>query len=153
MEITWWRYKTKQPCFYTLLPEKHSRKNGEPAADKFGTGIRHSPFAIRMAKASKGNINNNNKNGAGPSHSTHNQDRPDKPFKSDRAKKEGNANVCNGRIFVTVSLYHFGPITPEHDPERNQVRMEERGKQAQAPPSLPPSLNFIILYTIYWHIY
>ncbi|KAL2529612.1 RING-type E3 ubiquitin transferase [Forsythia ovata] len=29
------------------------------------------------------------------------------------------ANACSGKIFVTVPLDHFGPITAEHDPERN----------------------------------
>ncbi|KAL3839227.1 hypothetical protein ACJIZ3_023818 [Penstemon smallii] len=51
-------------------------------------------------------------------HFIHNQDRPDKAFTTDRAKKTGNANACSGKIFVTVPLDHFGPITPENDPER-----------------------------------
>ncbi|KAL3839231.1 hypothetical protein ACJIZ3_023822 [Penstemon smallii] len=51
-------------------------------------------------------------------HFIHNQDRPDKAFTTDRAKKTRNANACSGKIFVTVPLDHFGPITPENDPER-----------------------------------
>ena len=53
-------------------------------------------------------------------HYLHNQDRPDKPFRSERAKKSGNTNVSSGRIFVTTAGDHFGPITAEHDPERNE---------------------------------
>ncbi|KAL3839233.1 hypothetical protein ACJIZ3_023824 [Penstemon smallii] len=51
-------------------------------------------------------------------HFIHNQDRLDKAFTTDRAKKTGNANACSGKIFVIVPLHHFGPITPENDPER-----------------------------------
>lgn len=57
------------------------------------------------ASSSKGS-NNNNNSGAGPSQESH-EDLP-------------TANVCSEKIFVIVSSYHFGPITAEHDPERNQ---------------------------------
>ncbi|XP_022737361.1 E3 ubiquitin-protein ligase ORTHRUS 2-like [Durio zibethinus] len=75
-------------------------------------------FAIRSAKLSKSN-------GSGEGSSkvyeyVHNQDRPDKAFTTDRAKKSGKANASSGRIFVTVPTDHFGPILPEHDPERNR---------------------------------
>ncbi|KAL6193459.1 hypothetical protein ACLB2K_034543 [Fragaria x ananassa] len=53
-------------------------------------------------------------------HYLHNQDRPDRAFRTERAKKAGNANASAGRVFVTVPKDHFGPITAEHDPERNE---------------------------------
>ncbi|KAM5568364.1 E3 ubiquitin-protein ligase ORTHRUS 2-like [Rosa sericea] len=53
-------------------------------------------------------------------HYLHNQDRPDKAFRSERAKKAGNANASSGRIFVTTAKDHFGPVTAEYDPERNE---------------------------------
>ncbi|KAK4488729.1 hypothetical protein RD792_004509 [Penstemon davidsonii] len=72
-------------------------------------------MAIRMAKLSQSDFT-----GGAPkvNHFIHNQDRPDKAFTTERAKKTGNANACSGKIFVTVPLDHFGPITPENDPER-----------------------------------
>ncbi|KAK9039782.1 hypothetical protein V6N11_014972 [Hibiscus sabdariffa] len=72
---------------------------------------------IRMAKLSKSNV------AAGPLkvyHFIHNQDRPDKAFTTERAKKTGKANAASGKIFVTVPPDHFGPITAENDPARNQ---------------------------------
>lgn len=74
-------------------------------------------FAIRMAKASK-NI------AAGETskvyHFVHNQDRPDKAYTTERAKRKGKSNAASGKIFVTVPHDHFGPITAEYDPVRNQ---------------------------------
>lgn len=73
--------------------------------------------AIRMAKISKSNPV------GGPSkihHFLHNQDRPDKAFTTERARKSGKANAASGKIFVTIPHDHFGPITAEYDPERNQ---------------------------------
>ncbi|KAK5804475.1 hypothetical protein PVK06_032124 [Gossypium arboreum] len=72
---------------------------------------------IRMAKLSKSNA------AAGPLkvfHFIHNQDRPDKAFTTERAQKAGKANAASGKIFVTVPPDHFGPITAENDPDRNQ---------------------------------
>ncbi|TYG92113.1 hypothetical protein ES288_A11G004300v1 [Gossypium darwinii] len=72
---------------------------------------------IRMAKLSKSNV------AAGPLkvyHFIHNQDRPDKAFTTERAQKAGKANAASGKIFVTVPPDHFGPITAENDPARNQ---------------------------------
>ncbi|KAL4346957.1 hypothetical protein GQ457_17G026380 [Hibiscus cannabinus] len=72
---------------------------------------------IRMAKLSRSNV------AAGPLkvyHFVHNQDRPDKAFTTERAKKTGKANAASGKIFVTVPPDHFGPITAENDPSRNQ---------------------------------
>ncbi|GMJ06615.1 ORTHRUS 2, VARIANT IN METHYLATION 1 [Hibiscus trionum] len=72
---------------------------------------------IRMAKLSKSNA------AAGPLkvyHFVHNQDRPDKAFTTERAKYTGKANAASGKIFVTVAPDHFGPITAENDPVRNQ---------------------------------
>ncbi|MBA0588245.1 hypothetical protein Gorai_001357 [Gossypium raimondii] len=72
---------------------------------------------IRMAKLSKSNA------AAGPPkvfHFIHNQDRPDKAFTTERAQKAGKANAASGKIFVTVPPDHFGPITAENDPDRNQ---------------------------------
>ncbi|XWS60898.1 hypothetical protein CRYUN_Cryun07bG0077500 [Craigia yunnanensis] len=72
---------------------------------------------IRMAKLSKSNV------AAGPLkvyHFMHNQDRPDKAFTTERAQKAGKANAASGKIFVTVPPDHFGPITAENDPARNQ---------------------------------
>lgn len=74
-------------------------------------------FGIRMAKMSK------SLSSGGPQNvyrSLHIQDRPDKAFTTERAQKAGMANAASGRIFVTVPKDHFGPITAENDPERNQ---------------------------------
>ncbi|CAH8331756.1 unnamed protein product [Eruca vesicaria subsp. sativa] len=49
-----------------------------------------------------------------------NSDRPEKAFTTKRAKKTGKANACSGRIHVTVPSDHFGPISAENDPKRNQ---------------------------------
>ncbi|XP_007036699.2 PREDICTED: E3 ubiquitin-protein ligase ORTHRUS 2 [Theobroma cacao] len=72
---------------------------------------------IRMAKLSKSNV-------IAESHKVfhfmHNQDRPDKAFTTERAQKAGKANAASGKIFVTVPPDHFGPITAENDPARNQ---------------------------------
>ncbi|XP_011086888.1 E3 ubiquitin-protein ligase ORTHRUS 2 [Sesamum indicum] len=74
-------------------------------------------MAIRMAKHSQSNFA-----GGAPRvhHFIHNQDRPDKAFTTERAQKSGKANACSGKIFVTVPLDYFGPITAESDPQRNQ---------------------------------
>ncbi|XP_051116504.1 E3 ubiquitin-protein ligase ORTHRUS 2-like [Andrographis paniculata] len=74
-------------------------------------------MAIRMAK-----LSHSNHSGGAPKvyHVIHNQDRPDKAFTTTRAKKSGKANACSGKIFVTVPLDHFGPITAENDPTRNR---------------------------------
>lgn len=73
-------------------------------------------MAIRMAK-----ISQCSSSGDAPkvNHFIHNQDRPDKAFTTERAKKTGKANACSGKIFVTIPLDYFGPITAEHDPTRN----------------------------------
>eukprot|EP00899_Mesostigma_viride_P009318 jgi/Mesvir1/18388/Mv14270-RA.3 len=44
--------------------------------------------------------------------------RPEKAFTTDRAVRAGKANAASGRIMVTVTSDHFGPIGPEADPER-----------------------------------
>lgn len=76
-------------------------------------------FAIRMARAASANNAS-----AGPirtvSHFLHNQDRPDHPFTTERAQRKGRANAASGKIFVTVPTDHFGPITADNDPLRNQ---------------------------------
>ena len=41
---------------------------------------------------------------------------------TERAVKTGRANASSGRIMVTTPNDHFGPIGPEFDPTRNQVR-------------------------------
>lgn len=53
-------------------------------------------------------------------HVIRNEDRPDKAFASDRAVNGGHSNATGGRIFVTTPSDHFGPVTAEYDPERNQ---------------------------------
>ncbi|XP_020214960.1 E3 ubiquitin-protein ligase ORTHRUS 2 [Cajanus cajan] len=76
-------------------------------------------FAIRMARAAS----NNNGGSVGVrnvNHFRHNQDRPDEPFTTERAQRNGRANAASGKIFVTVPTDHFGPITAENDPVRNQ---------------------------------
>ncbi|XP_038891328.1 E3 ubiquitin-protein ligase ORTHRUS 2-like [Benincasa hispida] len=73
--------------------------------------------AIRMAKLSKSFAS------GGPQkvyHFVHNQNRPDKAYTTDRAQRKGKANAASGKIFVTIPSDHFGPITAENDPERNQ---------------------------------
>ncbi|KAK7312053.1 hypothetical protein VNO77_35592 [Canavalia gladiata] len=76
-------------------------------------------FAIRMARATS------NRNGEGwasksVNHFVHNQDRPNEPYTTERAQRNGRANAASGKIFVTVPTDHFGPITAENDPIRNQ---------------------------------
>ncbi|XP_027355396.1 E3 ubiquitin-protein ligase ORTHRUS 2-like [Abrus precatorius] len=76
-------------------------------------------FAIRMARAgaaggAAGLASNTVK------HFLHNQDRPDQPYTTERAQRNGRANAASGKIFVTVPTDHFGPITAENDPLRNQ---------------------------------
>jgi len=46
------------------------------------------------------------------------KDRPDEAFTTDRAVRAGRANAASGRIMVTCPGDHFGPILPEHDPDR-----------------------------------
>jgi hypothetical protein len=48
-------------------------------------------------------------------------DRPAEAFTTDRAVRSGRANAASGRILVNVPNDHFGPILPEHDPERGLV--------------------------------
>ncbi|KAL6177710.1 hypothetical protein ACLB2K_049234 [Fragaria x ananassa] len=73
--------------------------------------------AIRMAKLSKSHVTE------GPAklyHFVRNQDRPDKAFTTERAQNSGKSNAASGKIFVTIPADHFGPISAEYDPERNQ---------------------------------
>lgn len=49
------------------------------------------------------------------------ESRPDTAFSTERAKRSGKANAASGRIMVTTSNEHFGPILAEHDPSRNRV--------------------------------
>jgi len=49
-----------------------------------------------------------------------NDQRPDEAFTTERAVRAGKANAASGRIFVTIPLDHFGPITAEYDPVKNQ---------------------------------
>ncbi|GLT63527.1 hypothetical protein SLA2020_360860 [Shorea laevis] len=73
--------------------------------------------AIRMAKMARNNV------AVGPlkvNHFIHNQDRPEKAFTTERAQRAGKANAASGKIFVTTPPDHFGPITAEYDPVRNQ---------------------------------
>ena len=37
---------------------------------------------------------------------------------TDKAKRKGLSNAASGRMRVTCPPHHFGPIGPEHDPER-----------------------------------
>ena len=53
-----------------------------------------------------------------------NENRPDEAYVTERAVKTGRANASSGRIMVTTPNDHFGPIGPEFDPTRNQVREE-----------------------------
>ncbi|KVI06115.1 PUA-like domain-containing protein [Cynara cardunculus var. scolymus] len=55
-----------------------------------------------------------------PQGSSSQTDRPDAAFTTERARKAGLANASSGRILVTVPRDHFGPITAENDPKRNQ---------------------------------
>ncbi|XP_075496447.1 E3 ubiquitin-protein ligase ORTHRUS 2-like [Primulina tabacum] len=73
-------------------------------------------MAIRMAKLSQSGFSVGTMK---VHHFIHNQDRPDKAFTTERAQKSGKANACSGKIFVTIPLDHFGPITAENDPGRN----------------------------------
>ncbi|GLT63525.1 hypothetical protein SLA2020_360840 [Shorea laevis] len=73
--------------------------------------------AIRMAKMARNNV------AVGPlkvNHFIHNQDRPETAFTTERAQRAGKANAASGKIFVTIPPDHFGPITAEYDPVRNQ---------------------------------
>lgn len=73
-------------------------------------------MAIRMAKLSQSGFSVGTMK---VHHFIHNQDRPDKAFTTERAQKSGKANACSGKIFVTIPLDFFGPITAENDPGRN----------------------------------
>ncbi|XP_073130297.1 E3 ubiquitin-protein ligase ORTHRUS 2-like [Henckelia pumila] len=73
-------------------------------------------MAIRMAKLSQSGFSVGTLK---VHHFIHNQDRPDKAFTTERAQKSGKANACSGKIFVTIPLDFFGPITAENDPGRN----------------------------------
>ncbi|KAL8126968.1 hypothetical protein AgCh_014038 [Apium graveolens] len=72
--------------------------------------------AIRMARMSSANASGGQLK---ISHYVHNQHRPDKAYTTDRAKRNGMANAASGKIFVTTSSDHFGPITAENDPVRH----------------------------------
>ncbi|VFQ60876.1 unnamed protein product [Cuscuta campestris] len=72
-------------------------------------------MAIRMSKLSNQDAS---ERASKVSPFIHNQNRPDTAFTTDRAKKAGKANAASGKIFVTIPQDHFGPILPEHDPER-----------------------------------
>ncbi|KAK7263797.1 hypothetical protein RJT34_31394 [Clitoria ternatea] len=76
-------------------------------------------FAIRMARMAS---NNNQASAVSrtATHFLHNQDKPDQPYTTERARRNGRANAASGKIFVTVPTDHFGPITAENDPLRNQ---------------------------------
>jgi hypothetical protein len=47
---------------------------------------------------------------------------PQQAYVTDRAVRKGRANASSGRMMVTTPSDYFGPIGPEFDPERNQVR-------------------------------
>jgi len=47
-----------------------------------------------------------------------NEERPDEAYTTERAQRSGRANAASGRIRVTIPQDAFGPILPEHDPER-----------------------------------
>ncbi|CAA7042239.1 unnamed protein product [Microthlaspi erraticum] len=68
--------------------------------------------AIRLAKDPQ--------RAAAVHHVIRNEDLPDRAFASERAVNAGYSNATGGRIFVTTPPDHFGPVTAEYDPERNQ---------------------------------
>ncbi|KAF5829117.1 hypothetical protein DUNSADRAFT_16535 [Dunaliella salina] len=70
-------------------------------------------LAIRLAK-------NPPKDKPAPVERRVEEDRPDEAYVTDRAVRSGRANASSGRIMVTSPPDHFGPIGPEHDPERKQ---------------------------------
>ncbi|KAL0024465.1 hypothetical protein WJX77_007093 [Trebouxia sp. C0004] len=79
--------------------------------------------AIRMAKQGvrePSNISNFER--------VRDKDRPDEAFTTARAVRAGRANAASGRIMVTVSNDHFGPIPPEADPRGLGVRVGESWK-------------------------
>ena len=47
-----------------------------------------------------------------------NEERPDEAYTTERAQRSGRANAASGRIRVNFPQDAFGPILPEHDPER-----------------------------------
>ncbi|KAL5711695.1 RING-type E3 ubiquitin transferase [Ranunculus cassubicifolius] len=73
--------------------------------------------AIRLAKLSNTNCSERQLK---VNQFVHNQQLPNEAFTTDRAKRNGKANACSGKIFVTVPPDHFGPIPAENDPERKQ---------------------------------
>ncbi|KAH1219634.1 hypothetical protein AAZX31_12G001200 [Glycine max] len=77
-------------------------------------------FAIRMARQASNSSGSGRGGVRSVNHFLHNQDRPDEPFTTERAQRSGRANAASGKIFVTVPTDHFGPITAENDPLRNQ---------------------------------
>lgn len=97
-------YKPIAPRFFLL----------SPPIRRINTAL---TFAIRLAK-------NPPTASTGPSKEykrINNENRPDQAFVTDRAQRSGRANAASGRIMVTIPNDHFGPITAEHDPTRNQV--------------------------------
>ncbi|KAK7280955.1 hypothetical protein RIF29_08550 [Crotalaria pallida] len=77
-------------------------------------------IAIRLAKMARSGFAVPRDNLPKVYHPINNEDRPDTAFTTENAKKNGLANACTGRIFVTVPKDHFGPIPAENDPTRNR---------------------------------
>ncbi|GLT39917.1 hypothetical protein SLA2020_140830 [Shorea laevis] len=72
---------------------------------------------IRMEKSSRSTAS------SGPSRSSrviHDDNKPENAYTTKRTKRRRKANGAIGRIFVIVPNGNFGPILPEHDPQRNQ---------------------------------
>ena len=60
-------------------------------------------------------------------------DRPKEAFTTERAVRNGRANAASGRILVDVPNDHFGPILPEHDPDRGQVSSKKAEETCTTP--------------------
>ncbi|KAG8365791.1 hypothetical protein BUALT_Bualt17G0008500 [Buddleja alternifolia] len=110
-------------CFQKWVGRQHQKKTCAICRKAIPAKMASEPrinsaivLAIRTAKLSQTDFS-----GGVPkvSHFIHNQDRPDEAFTTERAKKSGKANACSGKIFVTVPLDYFGPITAENEPKRN----------------------------------
>ncbi|GLT70701.1 hypothetical protein SLA2020_427620, partial [Shorea laevis] len=105
-----WCAKGNQSCAYCRQEIPIKMKMEPPINSALAT-------VIRMAKSSRSTASRV------PSRSprvVHDDDKPEKGYTTKRAKRRRKANGASGRIFVTVPEGHFGPILPEHDPQRNQ---------------------------------
>ena len=109
-------------CFNAL--NARSRKHTCPSCRSvFGRKIAENPrintaltFAIRAIRTGKARAL---MAPAQRAQMLRNEERPDEAYTTERAQRSGRANAASGRIRVNFPQDAFGPILPEHDPERS----------------------------------